>query len=135
MSSMTIKAPSQRREATSPSGGPENESTERKVDSHVSREQFYRDYREAVRAMRRGDPERFIAYQSDPRIKPCPESLKLPARSSLQESHLAAELAPAPAMVEAQLTFISLMSSVREMVTVLGRVLEGFSKPPSSKEG
>jgi hypothetical protein len=85
--------------------------------------------------MRRGDPERFIAYQSDPRIKPCPESLKLPARPSLQESPHATELAAAPAMVEAQLTVISLMSSVREMVTVLGRLLEGFSPPRSSKEG
>lgn len=128
MSSMTIKSPLPRREATRPSGESEHRTTDRDELSRESREHFYRDYREAVRAMRRGDPERFNAYQSDPRIKPCPESLKLPTRPNLQESPNGSELITAQVMAEAQFSVISLLSSVREMVTSLGKLAEVFSR-------
>ncbi len=120
MSSTTVRGRSSRRETTEPSRVEEPHNT---TNSLESRDQFYRDYRDAVRAMRRGDPQRFIAYQSDPRIKPCPESLKLPARPITQESLTGSQRAAVSVMADGQFSIISVLSSVRDMVTVLGKFL------------
>lgn len=120
MSTITIKNPYSQRDTAEPSGSTEPKNT---TNDQESREQFYRDYRQAVREMRRGDPERFIAYQNDPRIKPCPESLKLPSRTLFQQSPTESEVVAVPALAEAQFSVTSLLSSVREMATVLGKLL------------
>ncbi len=123
MSRITMKGPSPRRGTADPLGEADPSNSSQATQDLESRDQFYRDYREAVRAMRRGDPERFIAYQSDPRIRPRPEPLHLPPRPVTQESPVGSKVLAVPAMAEAQFSVISLLSSVREMVTVLGKLL------------
>jgi hypothetical protein len=123
MSAITNKSAPQRQKKPEPSGTKSVEGADDPFTSTESREQFYQDYRDAVRALLRGEPERFIAYQSDPRITPPREHLTLPPRPQSEPPTRGPETTPTQALTETQFSMISVMSSVREMITVLGRFL------------
>ena len=122
MSAICTKPGSKRNEPNGASRTESKEGANHPFDLPESREAFYQDYREAVREMRRGDRRRFDAYQNDPRIKPDLSNTTLPVRPG-QEQTSQEQVTPAKALNAAQFSVISFMSSVREMVTVLGRFL------------
>ena len=93
-----------------------------KETSPSSRLQFYQEYREAIRELREGRPEKFLAFQKDPRIHPTPESLQPPVREKGYTESAAVE--PAVLLVEAQSSLTSLLSSVKGLVTALATFIK-----------
>lgn len=122
MSAIITKANSRHHDTSQKPPTPDQERARTSGEQIQSREQFYSDYREAVRALRRGNPEQFLAYQRDHRINPPSETLSMPARPASEIAPVE-RLSPEQAVEEARFSILSLMSSVRGMVTVLGRVL------------
>lgn len=90
--------------------------------SPTSRLQFYQDYRDAVRELREGRPEKFLAFQKDPRIHPTAESLQPPARAKGYTQSTTVE--PATVLIEAQSSITSLLSSVKGLVGALATFIK-----------
>lgn len=123
MSTIITKNGQRNRDSEEPSGNTAPDKVGEARDQEDSRQQFYLDYREAVRALRRGEPERFIAYQSDHRISPPREGLSLPPRPSADPANQGSQVSVEQLKDEVRFSVISLMSSVSGMVTALGRLL------------
>ena len=94
--------------------------------SASSRLQFYRDYREAIRELREGRPEKFLAFQDDPRISPNLEELRAPMGMKVSTAQAPNESNPfehTKTLADADNAFTSLLSSIRGLTTALASFL------------
>jgi len=124
--SLTITKNTTARRESSHSG---REVTPERVDADLSsRQHFYESYRDAVRALRRGEPQRFLDYQNDPRIKPSPESLSLPVRPKPEGTTNSLITTQSRALEESQFTIISLLASIRSLVTTVANLIPRTSR-------
>jgi hypothetical protein len=85
-----------------------------------SRRAFYDDYRKAVKEFRAGKPERFIAYQSDPRINPGRE--KATPSKGPESPQTAVDIINAERInlaTDTKVSVISLMASIRSLTMTL----------------
>lgn len=88
--------------------------------SHSSQRQFYVEYREALKEHLRGNSERFLAFQKDPRITPAPESLGMRKEAhSTSDSATIVNTERLNIATEAKVAVISLMASARSLATTL----------------
>jgi len=93
--------------------GEANESSERHA--------FYREYRQALKEYLAGRPERFEAFQDDPRIRPRPENAQVSTKSlTTAESISIVNAERMSLLTDAKVSLISLMASVRSLSTTLG---------------
>lgn len=112
-SAVTIEAPSNADLA--------EQSITREPDGSSERQAFYREYRHALKEYLAGRPERFEAFQNDPRIKPPPESCRAHAKTlTTAESASIVTAERISLMTDAKVALISLMASVRSLSTTIG---------------
>lgn len=96
------------------------ESIARNANESSERQAFYREYRQAVKEYRAGRPERFEAFQDDPRIRPLPETNTVAVKSlTTADSVSIVNAERASLTTEAKVALISLMASVRSLSTTL----------------
>ena len=97
------------------------ESMKREANELSERKAFYRDYRQALKEYLDGRPERFEAFQNDPRIRPLPEAAREGVKSlATTESVSIVNAERISLMTESKVALISLMASVRSLSTTLG---------------
>jgi hypothetical protein len=97
------------------------ESIARKANDSSERQAFYREYRQALKEYRAGRPERFEAFQDDPRIRPLPETAHVSVKSVATADSVSIVNAERLSLTtEAEVALISLMASVRSLSTTLG---------------
>ena len=97
------------------------ESIAHKANESSERQAFYRDYRQALKEYLDGRPERFKAFQNDPRIRPLPETSHEGVKSlATADSASIVTAERISLMTESKVALISLMASVRSLSTTLG---------------
>lgn len=99
---------------------PISQSPSATLPAHADRQEFYRDYREALKEYRAGKPERFLAYQEDPRIK-APLETQVPV-SQAPTCHESREIVNAERIAlatEVKVAVISLMASARSLTAAI----------------
>ncbi len=123
----TKHAVPQRYQQEAPSLDLKDASITPEAHSTSSRLQFYCDYREAIRELRDGRPEKFLAFQDDPRISPNMEELRAPMGMKASTAQAPTESNPfehTKTLAVADSTFTSLLSSIKGLTTAITSFLK-----------
>ena len=117
----------QREQREAPSLDLKDASIKSEATSPSSRLQFYREYREAVRELKEGRPERFLAFQTDPRISPNLEELRAPMGMKASTAQAPTESNPTEhttTLADTDNALNFLLSSIKGLSTALASFLK-----------